>query len=44
MICEETGMTLPEEYYYKIPPVIMPISDYEPTKDYFKCGVRKYEE
>ena len=44
MICEETGMTLPEEYYYKIPPVIMPISDYEPTKDYFKCGGRKYEE
>ena len=21
-ICEETGMALPEEYYYKIPPVV----------------------
>ena len=21
-ICKETGMTLPEEYYYKIPPVV----------------------
>ena len=24
-------------------PVIMPISDYSPTKDYFKCGGSRYE-
>lgn len=25
-------------------PAIMPISDYEPTEEYFKCRGRKYEE